>query len=283
MQDFKRQHFELLGKEVLGRASFIPPFKANAPLENEARFVCIVNGKSKLYIPNNQYNFESSDCFIMKCDNFVNHWFENEDGSRSEAIIFQLYPEVIKAIFGEEMKSIFSSKKKMTTNSVERVSSNLILNNFLTSLHAYFDHPEQINDDFIKLKIRELIIILINSDKSGDIKSMLNGLFDTNAYDFQEIIHTHLYDDLSVEDLAFFAGLSLSTFKRKFKTVFGTSPNQYIKAKRLTRAQHLLQTTEERISDIAYDCGFNDTGYFSKLFKTEFNQSPSEYRKLSIL
>lgn len=278
--NFKRNHFELIGKEVIGRAMFEPPFKAHSPLENEARFVSVINGNSKLFVPNNTLALQASDSVMMKCDNFVNHWQANENGEWSEVLIVQLYPEVLSYIYDNKIPDMFSVKAKAQPSPVEKIPPNNMLTNYLESLRFYFDNPSYVNDDMIKLKVRELILILVNSDTTGKVKAILGDLFQTNEYDFKEIVHAHLYEDLSVEDLAFFAGVSLSTFKRKFKAVFDTSPNQYIKTKRLNKAQNLLKTTNQRISDIAYDCGFNDVGYFSKLFKAEFNHSPSDFRKV---
>ena len=132
------------------------------------------------------------------------------------------------------------------------------------------------------LKIRELMHILVETDRKGSIRTILGELFNTSEYAFKDVIQAHLFEDLNIEDLAFFTGLSLSSFKRKFNAVYGTSPNKYITSKRLEKAQILLRTSDLRISDIAYDCGFNDLGYFSKSFKNNYNISPSEYRSMTV-
>ena len=132
------------------------------------------------------------------------------------------------------------------------------------------------------LKIRELLHLLVENDQNGAIKGILGELFNTSEYVFKDVIQAHLFEDLNLDDLAFFTGLSLSPFKRKFSTVYGTSPNKYITSKRLEKAQTLLRTSDLRISEVAYDCGFNDLGYFSKSFKNYYNLSPSDYRSTSV-
>jgi len=88
-----------------------------------------------------------------------------------------------------------------------------------------------------------------------------------------------LFNDLSLEDYALLCNLSLSTFKRTFKKTFGESPARYIKLKRLEEAANQLKVTNKRISDICFDCGFNEVGHFSKSFTALYNTSPSNYRK----
>ncbi|OHX67859.1 helix-turn-helix domain-containing protein [Flammeovirga pacifica] len=276
---FELHHFELNGKDLVGTAKFKAPFKANSTLVDEARFVKIINGKTNLFVPDNQIKLQTGDCFLMKCDNFVNVWEANENEEKSQVFVAHLSLEHIKSIYEEGVPDIFKQQQSKDMKAALQIENNQLLDIFISSMMFYFDHKEMMTEEVLKLKMRELIHILVSSDTTGKVKMMLHQLFQTKEYDFKEVIHAHLYEDLSIQDLAFFTGLSLSTFKRKFKTVFDTSPNQYIKSKRLIKAENLLRVTDQRISDVAYDCGFNDIGYFSKLFKSEYNISPSDFRK----
>lgn len=275
----KRQEFKIQDKVILGNPVFIPPFKASSALQVEARFVHIIHGKSTLYSPNGQVELQTGDSLVMKCENFVNSWSANENNEPSEVVIFQLFPETLKHVYNNNTPDFLNPKKGLRANAVEKVDQNDMISHYVAGLRYYLDNPEFITEDFLKIKIQELLFVLANTDKTGKIKAILSNLFRSNEYEFKEIVHSHLYDDLNLEDLAFFAGLSLSSFKRKFKSIFGTSPNQYIKTKRLEKAQQLLVTSSHRISEIAYDCGFNDTGYFSKSFMSVYNCSPSDFRK----
>ena len=278
---FKRQDFQLLDRTVLGRAIFQPPFKANSALENEARFVHVIHGNSRLYAPTEQLNLHTGDSLVMRCENFVNNWLPNEPAveTPNEVIVLQLYPEVLSHIYNDQLPDFFAVKNGIKPKPVEKIPPNPLMDNFISGLRYYFENPQLISDELMKIKIKELLFILTNSENSAPIQSILSDLFQPHEYEFKEIIHAHLFEDLSIQDLAFFAGLSLSSFKRKFKTVFGTSPGQYIKTKRLEKAKSLLEKTNHRISEIAFDCGFNDLSYFSKSFTAAYHLSPSEYRK----
>ncbi|MEO1262292.1 MAG: AraC family transcriptional regulator [Bacteroidota bacterium] len=279
---FKRQHIELLDKIVIGRAIFQPPFRINAALENEARFLHVINGRSTMYAPIDQVRLTNDDSLFMSCDNVVNNWLENEDGSLNEVIVIQFYPEIIQYVYDGLIPDFFSVKQKIKSRPVEKIAPNAMISNYAQSLRFYFDNPGYMTDDLTRLKIKELILILVSTDPSGRIKTILSDLFKSNEYEFRDIIHSNLYEDMSIQDLAFFAGLSLSSFKRKFKNVFGTSPAQYIKSKRLEKAKSLLEKTDLRITEIAFDCGFNDVGHFSKSFQSAFQVTPSEYRKNNV-
>ncbi|WP_240613043.1 helix-turn-helix domain-containing protein [Chitinophaga parva] len=70
----------------------------------------------------------------------------------------------------------------------------------------------------------------------------------------------------------------MSSFKREFTKLYNDSPANYIKAKRLEKAAELLQASDNRITDIALDCGFNDLANFTKSFRDKYNVTPSNYR-----
>ena len=275
----KRVEFKLQNKVVIGNAAFNPPFKASDAMHDEARFVHVINGNSKLYVPNQTVALQCTDSLVMKCEKFVNTWYENVNEKPTEIIVIHFYPEVLRYIYDNKVPDLFANVDNPKLKAVEKITINKPLDNFIQSLQSYFENPALLNEELIKLKVRELILILVNSDATGHIKTILANLFKTFEYEFRDIIHSHLFEDLSIEDLAFFAGMSLSSFKRKFNKIFSTSPTRYIREKRLENARILLETTEMRISEIAYECGFNDLGYFSKTFTKEFDNSPSEHRR----
>ncbi|MBE6368043.1 MAG: helix-turn-helix domain-containing protein [Lentisphaerae bacterium] len=97
-----------------------------------------------------------------------------------------------------------------------------------------------------------------------------------------EYINNHPEQNCSIQYLCKRAGLSESTLFRWFKRTTGMSALEYQLALRMTRAANLL--LEDRslpISEVALQMGFNDSNYFAKLFRSRFNCSPREYRKLN--
>ncbi len=266
---------------VLGRTRFTPPFKISDSLINEARIVHVVNGNSHLYSANQFHDLSSGDTIIMKSDKFVNNWSANEDASKNEVIVFQLTSDLLYYLYGSDQPAWFSQEKNLSVNPVLKINPNQLIDSYFTLLHEYLNNPDQISNEVVQVKVRELIAIVIQSDSTGEIKKLFGDLFNANEYNFQEVIQKNLFEDLKLEDLAFLTNMSLSSFKRKFSSLYGTSPTKYIVSKRLEEAQTLLNTTDLRISDIAYDCGFSDLAYFSKTFKSYYNYSPSEVRKQS--
>lgn len=87
-----------------------------------------------------------------------------------------------------------------------------------------------------------------------------------------------MFSQLSIEELAERNNLSISSFKREFAKLYNDTPANYIKAKKLEKATELLLASTKRITEIAFDCGFNDLANFTKSFSEKYNTTPTNYR-----
>ncbi len=85
--------------------------------------------------------------------------------------------------------------------------------------------------------------------------------------------------EITMDDLTELGAMSESSVLRAFKKVTGYAPFAYQMRLRLFAAINELVNTSVDITQIAYDCGFNDSNYFSRCFKKFLNMTPREYRK----
>jgi transcriptional regulator GlxA family with amidase domain len=81
-----------------------------------------------------------------------------------------------------------------------------------------------------------------------------------------------------VSDIARNAGMSTEHFIRTFKAETGLTPADYMRQKRMELASQLLLKTDLSIKELAFECGYRDPVYFSKVFKSYYRQSPTDYR-----
>ena len=114
----------------------------------------------------------------------------------------------------------------------------------------------------------------VEDDEIGNISNEIDKSF---LKQLRKIIQENLANsDLSVEQIGDEIGLSRVQLYRKVKALTGYSPVEIVRKARLTRARHLLQTTDRTVSEVAYAVGFSTPSYFSKCYKDEFGENPKK-------
>ena len=132
-------------------------------------------------------------------------------------------------------------------------------------------------------------------DKRRDLRQSasrtIDGVMDLSRYKlpdadeaflrrFEKVIQDNLgnseFTNRQMEEQLF---LSHSTLNRKVQALLDTSPNDYLRDRRLAVAAHLLESSESRINEICFAVGFNSPSYFSKCFKRRYGMLPAQYRQ----
>jgi AraC family transcriptional regulator len=94
-----------------------------------------------------------------------------------------------------------------------------------------------------------------------------------------QVMHTHLHELLTLEDLASVACLSPYHFNRVFRRLIGIPPGEFLSALRFQAARHLLLTTPLSVTDICFEVGYTSTGSFSSRFTQLVGLSPRLLRQ----
>ncbi|MBT5032049.1 MAG: helix-turn-helix domain-containing protein [Woeseia sp.] len=102
---------------------------------------------------------------------------------------------------------------------------------------------------------------------------------DETVIEVQLWMKRHMSELVEVPRLASFFSLSARTLTRRFKAAIGLSPLAYLQKLRIETAKELLESTNLKVSEIAYRVGYHDQGHFSKLFRREMAVLPTQYRK----
>ena len=86
-------------------------------------------------------------------------------------------------------------------------------------------------------------------------------------------------DQFGILELCYALGMSRAQIYRKFKSLTDSTPHDFLRTYRLTRAKELLLTTKYNVSEVAYRTGFKNISHFSRIFTEEFGKSPSEFSR----
>ena len=97
----------------------------------------------------------------------------------------------------------------------------------------------------------------------------------------KKVILDNIRNELKVEEIAEIVGISTYYLVHLFKKTTGTTITSYRNSMRLLTAKKMLINTEDSITKISNECGFDNSSYFSKLFKRSEKISPKDYRKFN--
>lgn len=95
----------------------------------------------------------------------------------------------------------------------------------------------------------------------------------------QTWIGEHYEEPAPVAAMVRLSGLAERSFKRRFQQATGMPPLEYVHTLRLEEAKQLLEATQQPIESIANQVGYEDAGFFNRLFKRQVNLTPAQYRK----
>lgn len=265
------------GRDMFQKAIFQAPYryKTNLVEQNRACFFYIVEGKYRTYTSNDTVQLDSKDGVVKRCGSYISQYLETADTNKCEAVAIYFYEDVLKEIYNES-PAIF--KGNTSKSIIQKKTSNQLIDKYFESLLFYFENPLLIDEALVTLKMKEIIMLLLKTDQHTSVLELITDLFNPEQTSFKNVVNSHLYSEITLDELAHLCCMSLSTFKREFKKVFNDSPARFIKTKKLEKAANILSVSDQSITSVAFECGFGNSTRFSIVFKEHFGVSPKNYQ-----
>ena len=135
-----------------------------------------------------------------------------------------------------------------------------------------------------EFKVRELlsqvVLLLFQNHPHAERKVSEKAMRDGERVKVMlQYIQEHYSEEISLAQIADSAHICESECLRCFRSVIGHSPIQYVKQVRIQQAAKLLLSTNQRISDIGQQCGFQEMSYFAKTFRELKGCAPGAFRR----
>lgn len=269
---------DLFGKTLIQKVDLEPPFEFTFPVAEQACFLYVLEGEMQYQSNDSQTNIPTRHSLLLNCINSGKQIHHSTHNNNGQIVIVTFHPDLLKKIYERELPLIFQQSNTISNQWSKEINNDFLIQKYIESLLFYLENPSLINDEILILKLKEIILLLSQTQEAETIQVILSQLFSPTSYTFRQIIEANLFSQISIDELAQKTNLSLSSFKREFKKIYNDSPASYIKTKRLERAAELLLISDERITDIAFDCGFNDLTNFTKSFHDKYKTTPTNYR-----
>lgn len=251
--------------------------------EGFSELVIVLGGSAKHIVNKEEFYISKGDVFIIGSDTF--HGYENTNDFHICNIMFHhdyffRNDFDLKELSGFQglfviepiMSQVKSFHNMLKLNQKDFDTVTKIVDNMLTEYKEKKPgYKMDVTGKFYNLAVLLSRIYSLTGEYSeNDVFGMAKSI----AY-----IEKHYKESLTVSELSEIAGFSTRHFTRRFWEITQTTPVQYMNEIRLKKAVAYLELTKLPVTEIATQCGFTDSNYFSRQFKKNYGISPSEYRK----
>lgn len=275
--NYEAKYIKYKGRIVFGKQ--VLPYFDRMPkeyFENEACFVFVNKGEVSVRSQTKYMNLDSNTAILAKC---LNYFFETDKKQKKSNNVIEVIAVILHPSQVEELFEFDLSKSEYSLDyNIKQIEVDRLLANFRESINILLDNPELADERMIETKLKEFILLITKSQNAPSQLDFLSALFKPIDIEFKSTIQHNIYSNLSLDELARLCHLSTSSFKRKFNEVFNSSPKKYISQKKIEKAAALLKSDNLRISDIAYDVGFDSLATFNRNFTSTYGKTPTEYR-----
>lgn len=155
----------------------------------------------------------------------------------------------------------------------------------IMKVYGMLDTLSSVKDGFYA--VQQFLTILYELSRCENVRTLASSSYakvtveddSRRILKVKNFISKNYMDELRLPELASLAGMSSSAFSRFFKLHTGRNISEYIIDLRLGYAARMLVDTAKSISEIGFDCGFNNLSNFNRIFKKKKGCSPSEFRE----
>ncbi len=230
----------------------------------------LIDGRANYILDDSVYELEPGDfIFIPKGSVHKTHYLDNE----SERLLLYFDENDLEPLYLDYLKSLKEIQHF-------HIPSNRLLE-FYDLFHKIVHEEKYKSFKYCAMKniyLRQLLILIF---RHKAIKSSIASE-NTSHIAIQKAtkyISSHICDDLSLATLSKKFGFSPYYFSKLFKHIVGIGLNEYINVARILKAKKLLTERNLSISEISEQCGFNDSNYFTQIFKKLSGTTPKKYAK----
>ena len=275
----KHNTINLEGKPLFSLLDIDTPMDEQLAIPSSACFCYILDGDNQDIDKMSNITATKGSVIMSLCGITLGSMLSNQQSGNMVSIVVHFLPEHLKIAFSDAKPPEWKDISSPISRYVVQTATNKLIENYINGIEYLFENKAAVTNELLLLKLKELITLLLQTESSTDILKMVRSLFSQKEFSFKEVIDAHLFEPLSVNDLSQLTGMSLSSFKKKFKEIYNSTPSSYIIDKRTEAVAKKLLTSDEPVSQIGYSVGFTNPAHLSKCFKNKYNTSPSKYKQ----
>jgi AraC-like DNA-binding protein len=253
-------------------------FKGKSILHKNA-ISLVISGEKTMHFANTTVYIKNDEFHFLSAGNcLASVTLSKKDMFRSILIFFD--NSELTDFYLKHSKVIDALKKRGKVKSAGYVSfeKDKFIYNYIDSLLFLFQSAAKISSEMKRLKFEELMLYLLEKYPEKILSFQSSQSKDFDDLEIRKAVEANVTSTISLEELAFLCNVSLSTFKRRFQKIYGTSPSRWMLQRRMEIARNLLQGHHEKPSEVYRKIGYETHSSFAESFKQTFGVTPKEFQ-----
>ena len=255
-------------------ASYFTDDRGCAHCNREHTLIYIHSGELEITDGVRKTLLHPGDCAFMRRDNRM--WLQKrvKDGIPYRSVVMKFSREYLKEFFQTlNRREIPKDARREKASLVKFPSNRLDVRSLFESLLPYFDAATAPDDEILKMKMTEGMLAILKTDEN--LYASLFDFVEPWKIDIADFMERNYMNDLSMDEMAYYTGRSLATFKRDFRKISELTPQKWLIHRRLEAARELIRKGGRKVSEICFDVGFKNLSHFSKLYKEMYGRAPT--------
>ncbi|GLR19912.1 helix-turn-helix domain-containing protein [Portibacter lacus] len=268
----------LFEKPLFTWYELLSPIERGFDIPAESCFAYIIEGDEQ-DLTKSGFLATKGTVILSLCGKTVGRSLSTIESGKLSAIIVHFNREVLQKVFDGQKPIFWKELDHPLRKDTFQEDATALVKGYFSYIAKFFSYKNVLSEEILVLKLKEIILLLLQTDESSNLNIIIRGLFSDKQFSFREVIDSNLYEPLDLQRLAAMTNNSMASFKRNFNKMYDSTPAKYITQKKLKRAQIILATSQSSIKEICYECGFTNPSSFSRMFKEQNACSPTAFRK----
>ena len=228
-------------------------------------FLVVISGSGTFSYKGKSLTIHTGDCIFINCEEPYSH--ESSESDPWTLTWVHFYGKRLYKVYKQYMESGYTYRFHPES-----------LTEFLTSLSELYHIQAERNalTEILSNKFLTDIITLSFTANTHENKESVTTIEKLQA--IREYMLLNFAEKISLDTLSAKFYISKFHLSREYKHYFGVNLLKDLTSIRVSQAKSLLRFTTKSVEEISEDCGFSDSGYFIKVFKSTENMTPFTYR-----
>jgi len=239
----------------------------------EEHLLCfILQGRKTVWHSHGKLQIQPGEGFFLAKGNYLRAERKMDPQLGYQSLVVRLSDAFLLSL-----EDVFSSGEH-SASQVFHLREDVLVDGLVQQLVQYFQAPEEKRrvEPLLLLKMRELLSLLLSAGVNKGFDAVIKGLPSHKEPSLAALMEAHFRESLTLEQWAFLAGLSLSSFKRRFEATYHLPPRRWIQQRRLEEAYYLLGNRRMNVTEVCFSVGFENLAHFVHAFKEKYQITPKQ-------